>query len=282
LLQLISHLSTHITLPKGHSSAANPPAAAPMPPPPPSSQEEQRKFTCLTCGKIFSKQEQLSGHLKVHAMERRAQLRQEREEQQHQQQETQAKSQQASPKSHQYKCRFCSKLFDSLGELDVHTKIHSAEYKFRCSHCGEAFSNSSVAQAHQRICSLNHGQEPKPKRRRSDPAHRTRAVTRSQTGDAPQPQHKAETGQEAEEEDEEDSQDGQQGGGYVPDNNSNNVIPPDEIEPPATDEERRAGFCHRKLPDGRRRIVCVDCGKHYTTMYVISSLITIRHELYVY
>jgi len=218
--QLISHLSQHITLPNQEQPQHHQPQV-----------EEQRKFTCLTCGKVFGKQEQLSGHLKVHAMERRAQLRQEREQQPEQPQE---QRQQQQP--HQYKCRFCEKSFNSLNELDIHTKVHSSEYKFKCAYCEESFGNASVAQAHQRICSANTGQAKKPRVRRG---------RREDSKEQQQKQHP----------------------NYVPDNNSNNVIPPDEIDPPASAEERRAGYCHRKLLDGRRRIVCVDCGKHYTTMY---------------
>ena len=55
--------------------------------------------------------------------------------------------------------------------------------------------------------------------------------------------------------------------GYKPDNNSNNVIELESIQPPPSEEERKKGFCHRKMPNGQNRLICIVCGKHYTTMY---------------
>ena len=54
---------------------------------------------------------------------------------------------------------------------------------------------------------------------------------------------------------------------YKPDNNSCNVINKNEMDPPPTEEELDRGYCHRTLTNGKIRLVCTTCGKHYTTMY---------------
>jgi DNA-directed RNA polymerase subunit RPC12/RpoP len=54
---------------------------------------------------------------------------------------------------------------------------------------------------------------------------------------------------------------------YIPDNNSNNVVNKEEIVPPPEEEEKKVGFCQRTISDGRTRLICITCGKHYTTMY---------------
>ena len=55
--------------------------------------------------------------------------------------------------------------------------------------------------------------------------------------------------------------------GYIPDNNSNNVISKTDIEPAPSGPEQKQGFCQRRLSNGQSRLICIDCGKHYTTMY---------------
>ena len=54
---------------------------------------------------------------------------------------------------------------------------------------------------------------------------------------------------------------------YIPDNNSNNVMNKDSIDPPPNEAERAQGFCQRQLRDGQSRLICISCGKNYTTMY---------------
>lgn len=58
---------------------------------------------------------------------------------------------------------------------------------------------------------------------------------------------------------------------YQPDNNSSNVINKDLIDPPPNEEELARGFCSRQLTNGKIRLVCVTCGKHYTTLYNVSG-----------
>ena len=58
---------------------------------------------------------------------------------------------------------------------------------------------------------------------------------------------------------------------YKPDNNSCNVINKNEMDPPPTEAELDRGYCHRTLKNGKIRLVCTTCGKHYTTCLLYTS-----------
>ena len=53
---------------------------------------------------------------------------------------------------------------------------------------------------------------------------------------------------------------------YTPDTSSNNVVSLQDFDPPS-DLENLKGYMIRRVEDGRRKYICLACGKSYTTEY---------------
>merc|ERR1712223_1756838 len=83
------------------------------------------KFMCLSCGKMFGKEQQVKIHLNVHYGD------------------------------NIYNCRFCEKVFANYNTFEEHVKSHSEEYKFHCKFCNASFINRNVMVSHQRACAFS-------------------------------------------------------------------------------------------------------------------------------
>ncbi|XP_030047415.1 zinc finger protein 12 [Microcaecilia unicolor] len=81
----------------------------------------EKPYTCIECGKSFSKKPHLLAHLKTH--------------------NTQAKPNQ---------CNECGKRFLLKRDLITHERMHTGERPFPCSECGKCFSNKSYLAKHQK------------------------------------------------------------------------------------------------------------------------------------
>jgi uncharacterized Zn-finger protein len=81
----------------------------------------ERPYKCSTCGKAFSKSDNLAVHMRVHSGER------------------------------PYECSTCGKAFSSSGDLARHTRVHSGERPYKCSTCGKAFSQPGSLARHMRV-----------------------------------------------------------------------------------------------------------------------------------
>ncbi|CAJ0941043.1 unnamed protein product [Ranitomeya imitator] len=81
----------------------------------------ERPFSCLECGKYFSRKSNLMEHLSVHTEEK------------------------------PFFCSHCAKCFSQKSKLKKHEKSHTQEKPFSCSECGKHFSHQSALFVHQRI-----------------------------------------------------------------------------------------------------------------------------------
>lgn len=242
------------------------------------------KFMCLSCGKMFGREQQVKIHLNVHYGD------------------------------NIYNCRFCEKVFANFNAFEEHVKTHSEEYRFNCKSCNVAFMNRNVMISHQKTCRTTNNtttsstteeettsvpekkfkvvlssdeikdlirakdeeiqrQEAaaamtdpcKDSKRRiiptfkahfASPTHTSSSTTSEETVIKPVVRKRAPIFPF----DPEDH--------YVPDNNSNNIMDKAEIHPPPTTVERKQGYCLRPFRNtGQQRYICTVCGKHYTTMY---------------
>ncbi|XP_037029901.1 zinc finger protein 2 homolog [Bradysia coprophila] len=68
-------------------------------------------FECTECQKVFSKQESLASHMKMHKSDQK-----------------------------EYFCEFCPKSFTKMNKLTRHTKIHSDEKAHKCNICEKTFA----------------------------------------------------------------------------------------------------------------------------------------------
>lgn len=235
------------------------------------------QFMCLFCGKLFVKEEQVKIHKNVHLDE------------------------------NSYNCRFCNQMFSNFKVFEDHMKTHGDANKMNCVHCNAPYASRHALVQHQMTCSMNldvrtsRKRPPNPQQSvtvslqyASSPEAKPipaltpiapkmpsvsitplqptpitvtlptepvpmASVTPKELRKSPRTPGFAKIKSNPVEIPSSD--------GYKPDNNSNNVINRNDIQPPPNDHELVQGFCQRRLVNGQTRLICVTCGKHYTTMY---------------
>ncbi|XP_018583468.2 zinc finger protein 2 homolog [Scleropages formosus] len=115
----------------------------------------EKKFKCITCGKIFSCQNDFkkhkcgdSGENLYKCSECEKSFAQSRHLKRHQRTHSCEKS---------YRCSQCGKSFSKSGNLKKHQLVHSTEKPYTCSECGKNFSQTCNLKQHQRVHS---GEKP--------------------------------------------------------------------------------------------------------------------------
>jgi DNA-directed RNA polymerase subunit RPC12/RpoP len=103
-----------------------------------------RKCTCSTCGKAFSRSRDLARHMRMHTGE-------------------------PAP----YKCSLCSQAFSKPAYLEKHL---CGEPPFECLTCGRVFKRSGNLRVHTRVCTSRG--KPSPKARDAAAHHRTHSNDR--------------------------------------------------------------------------------------------------------
>jgi predicted nucleic acid-binding Zn-ribbon protein/DNA-directed RNA polymerase subunit RPC12/RpoP len=194
----------------------------------------KQTFRCLKCARVFDQAEQLKRHVLVHQ------------------------------ESSIYKCSLCPGTFPNVQDLERHVQSHQGQ---KCQHCNKALANDML-DSHQASCAMN-------LKRKAALKMTTRSATKKGGSNSKQrkllpdlrPINSDITIQPIRKRSSNPNPQFPSDDDYVPDSNSNNVINKEEISPPPTEAEGKQGYCFRTMPNGQQRIICVTCGKHYTTMY---------------
>jgi len=121
----------------------------------------EKRFGCSLCGKSYGGKSDLRVHIRSHTGEKpfgcnlcNKQFKTNRELTIHQRSHTGEKP---------FRCLQCSKAFTTKGHLTRHTRVHSGETPFTCSLCGNSFNDKTNMNRHLRRV---HSNNEKPRKRR--------------------------------------------------------------------------------------------------------------------